>query len=223
MKRAYMREKASASKRQKYTPTPSVRPKRYQAKGVNDKSAFQDSGRSPELKNIDYSTSNLFTTGTQAWTITPINLMTQGTGQNSHVGRKVTLKSILLRTTVDCTDMTRLLIVYDKECNGAAATAADIFAVDRLPSPLNLDQSDRFIVLADVFPSAVGNNQIPQNTTATPCYEIYRKMSLPMLFNTITSATMSAVNCGAIYICTNGEGGTVTDEITHVRVRYTDA
>lgn len=217
-----MRDKASASKRQKQS-TPQVRPKRYPARGVNDKSAFQDPGRTQELKNIDYSTSNLFTTGSSNWTITPVNLMTQGTGQNSHVGRKVSLKSILLRSTSDITDVTRMVIIYDKECNGAAATAADIFSVNTLSSPLNLDQSDRFIVLADVFPMAVGNGQYPSSNQGFPCYEIYRKMSLPMIFNTITTATISAVNCGAIYVCTNAEGGTVTDEISYVRVRYTDA
>ena len=153
MKRAIMREKRSAPKRVKQDGTPYARPRR-RAKGVQDKSAFQDTSPSVELKNTDYSTSNLWTTASTQWTITPVNLMAQGTAATNHIGRKVTLKSILVRSSIDTTDVHRMVIIYDKECNGAAAVAADIFAVNTISSPLNLDNSDRFIVLADVFPCA---------------------------------------------------------------------
>ena len=45
-----------------------------------------------------------------------------------------------------------MVLVYDKETNGAAPIATDIFTVNDSMSPMNLANSDRFIVVADVSP-----------------------------------------------------------------------
>lgn len=217
-----MRDKKNAPKRQRQTPV-AANKKKYQ--GVNNTSAFQDPGTSLERKNIDV-TPTAWPTATLGWTITPLNLMAQGTTANQHVGRKVSMKSLLIRSKFTCTDVTRVVVVYDKECNGALAATADIFEVDRIISPLNLSNSDRFIVLADVTPTGIGKNAMPGYAALggnSFFFEIYRKMSLPMLFNNTTTATITAINYGAILLCTNSEQGAVADELTYSRIRYTDA
>lgn len=218
-----MREKRNAPKRQRQTPVQANK-KKY-TPGINNTSAFQDPGTSIEKKNID-TTPTAWPSATIGWTITPVNLIAQGTAANEHVGRKVSMKSIMLRSKFTSTDVTRVVLVYDKEANGVLATTAQIFSIDRINSPMNLDNSDRFVVLADVIPAGINKNGDPGYTAmgSTPnFYNIYRKCSLPMLFNATTTATITAINCGAILLCTNSENGNVADELTYARIRFTDA
>lgn len=97
-----------------------------------------------------------------------LNLIVQGTGNNQMLGRKVTITKISVRATVvkgaaqDAVGTWpatiagsanyRLALVLDKQCNGAAATAAQIYDVDGsgsvgIFSMNKLEYSQRFQIL----------------------------------------------------------------------------
>ena len=129
---------------------------------MNSTSLFQPNVSSPEKKNVDFFTGTFFTSATGNFTITPINLIAQGTTAQQHIGRKAVMTSVLVRSWLTLTAgqyPVRMVLVYDKETNGVAPIATDIFTVNDSMSPMNLANSDRFIVVADVSPFAQNQGQ----------------------------------------------------------------
>lgn len=193
--------------------------------GINGTSLFQPNVSAPEKKNIDLFTSAFWTSASGNWTITPINLCAQGTTATQHIGRKSVLTSVLIRgwlqfgvTYGPC----RIVVIYDKETNGALPAVTDIFAIGDSMSPMNLANSDRFIVVADHSPfllqgQATGTSNIMN-------YEIYRKMRLPCQFNDTTTATITAINTGSLLVCCalSDTASTVNAQETYTRVRFVD-
>jgi len=121
----------------------------------------------PEKKNIDQSAvlsiTNATITGFISSLLTPI---AQGSTANSRLGRKVRLTKVTLRWNAYLSSASaqgsplRVKMIYDKQTNGAAPTAADVLQSDSMISPNNLDNSDRFITLMDFLtePLSVNNN-----------------------------------------------------------------
>ena len=72
---------------------------RYRSRsiGMNGTSLFQPYVLAPEKKNVDLFTSAFWTSATGNWTVTPINLIAQGTTATQHVGRKAVMTSVLAR------------------------------------------------------------------------------------------------------------------------------
>jgi len=123
--------------------------------GMNGTSLFQPNVSAPEKKNVDLFTSDFWTSATGNWTITPINLIAQGTTAQQHVGRKAVMTSVLARGWLGLTAgayPVRIVLVYDKETNGAAPIATDIFQTNDSLAPMNLANSDRFIVVGECQP-----------------------------------------------------------------------
>jgi len=106
--------------------------------------------------------------------IQPLNLLKLGTGSTNRIGSKVQMRSVYwslmfgynaedVDPTVDIANVNcpcRMMIVYDKQTNGAAFAISDLLTtfsgVDNLTprvidtnSPNNLNNRDRFVVLAD--------------------------------------------------------------------------
>lgn len=85
-----------------------------------------------------------------------LNGISQGTGVQQRVGRKTTLKSLMMRW--NCGDgasfqrIWRWALVYDREPQGALPVALDIFSLDSINGLNNLDNSDRFMILHDEYP-----------------------------------------------------------------------
>lgn len=131
-------------------------------------------------------------------------LVSQGTGENQRIGRKFTIRSFSLRGEITMpnqnngwgtgsaypqTDVCRLVVVQDKQCNGAAQQWTDIFQINNSGSAAdwrayrNMDNIDRFKILLDKtfqvqnqnFPNGSGSaagNIVP--------YNIYRKCYIPI-------------------------------------------
>lgn len=137
-------------------------------------------GNSGELKFLDVALSespplpggSIHGTGT-------VNVIPQGDGQSERIGRKVTVKSLhlngnlrLLSTAFDAatSDVCRLLVYVDHQCNGATADPGDILATANYNSQRNLENGGRFSILLDKFwalsiPSgsgSAGGNQFGQ-------------------------------------------------------------
>jgi len=187
----------------------------------------------PELKVIDNANAPapaLAGTGV----LTPVlNGIAQGTDNNQHIGRQTTMKSLYWMfqgTTAPTTTgggSVRLVIVYDKEAEGAAPTIAaglqtDIFNQDSIEAMQNLDNRDRFIVLVDEIIECIG--------TAGPqafMRKGYRKIQLPVVFNSNANAVIGAINTGSVYGVTWFSQGTfgVAKPLLDLqtRIRFEDA
>lgn len=202
------------------------------SRGVNSTSVFQ-APAGKEKKFVDTITSNLIVSATATGVSSGgLNLMAQGTDAINHVGREVTLKSLYwqfacsLAATSAGASPIRLVITYDKESNGAPPTIAtgavtDQFAQDQINTPNNLNNRDRFITLVDEIIECLGTGG-PQSFYRKG----YRKIQLPMVFNSVGTATISAIQTGGIFATVWQNGNIITASPTnslYTRVRFEDA
>lgn len=82
----------------------------------------------------------------------------QGTGPTERIGRKITLKKIMVRgylknvasgSSAQTSDVVRMILFQDTQANGAAAHAADVLESATWNSFNNLENSQRFKILKD--------------------------------------------------------------------------
>lgn len=121
----------------------------------------------PEIKLVDGLAgtpgANTLTLDT-AGRIQPVNLIASGSGFNNRIGRKIEMQSLHLHgvltqtgTATTTTDYTRIVVVYDRQTNGAVPVLQDIFTnysqssvtSSTVFSDLNPDERERFQILAD--------------------------------------------------------------------------
>lgn len=184
-------------------------------------SLFQ-SKQTQEWKNQDSSgtiaglTTNAFGAGQI------LNGIQQGTSANARVGRSALFKSLQFRfqlgdSTTPGIVPVRVLIVYDKQSNGALPLITDILAQNNFTSPMNLDKANRFLILCDkIFESPNSSNTVGQ---------YFRKMSLETMWSGI-GATIADITTGAIvaFAATPGQPTTGLASIIYTtRVRYLDS
>ena len=111
-----------------------------------------------ELKFRDFSTDlpTMATAGTIRESMVTIS---QGTGESQRIGRKCTIKAINWRfkvelpittgTSAQPSDVVRIILYLDKQCNGAAATVTNILENALYQSFNNLANKSRFRTLMD--------------------------------------------------------------------------
>lgn len=91
-----------------------------------------------------------------------VNLIAQGTGVNQMLGSKVYIKRISVRFEIYMTSggdaaiqnvfndrNARVMLVLDKQCNGAAAVISQILSSNNFNSFMNIENSKRFIILKE--------------------------------------------------------------------------
>lgn len=156
-----------------------------------------------------------------------LNPMVPGSGANNRIGRKVVMKSLYIRWTANLQPTStggspiRMIIFYDKQANAAQANATDLLVQNLFQSPNNLDNRDRFVVIADQTSDtvSVGNNY----SIAGQCY---KKINLETIYNAGSAGTIGDIQSGALYVTfaqTNGNVGTAQPQITwYARLRYED-
>ena len=116
----------------------------------------------------------------------------------------------------------RIIVFYDKQANAQAPAVTDVLLADAFPSPNNLSNRDRFVVLADIVTEPIG--------VATGVYvanfEIYKKLNLETMFNAGTAGTIGDITSGSVYIMAAQAGAIATAAPTFTfrsRIRYTDS
>lgn len=128
----------------------------------------------PELKYYDAmefpgsATVSWTTIAGNTGTFIPLNMPIEGPSACNRIGRRINMKSIMLRimfgwvgtpqaTTVQ--EFYRIALVYDAQANGTAPAVSDVFASNLVAgsvanspwSPVNLNNRDRFLVLKEFF------------------------------------------------------------------------
>lgn len=174
-----------------------------------------------EKKNFD-STVTLTPAGVNLWSqIVPLNIIVQGTSQVTRIGRKIQMVSFSLKYIFKSTAGTpgniRIMVVYDKQTNGALPVVTDILLNNSIVSHNNLNNSDRFITVCDVI------SPLQQNTLQPIFSTINRKINLDTMFST-TAGVITDITSGGLFVMMIPSDGLITDTVDiQTRLRFTDA
>lgn len=162
-----------------------------------------------------------------------LNLIPQGVTESTRVGRKCVLKSIQARGTftyspgaaASASTSAMMYLVLDKQCNGAAAGATDVFTgTDFTTAFHNLSNSQRFVILKKMrmnFTSAAGVTTAYNNVNKP--WEFYKKCNLPLEFSSTTGA-ITELRSNNVFLMAGSDGNS-DDLITvngRARVRFSD-
>lgn len=202
-----------------------------------------------EIKSVDLAETayslNL-ATGTNAQVFL-LNGVQEGNSESQRNGRKIWMKSLYMNgfleytgTGVAETDYARIMIVYDRAPNAAAAlplysdmfkhtTQAQVTATDPL-SNLNIDYKDRFTIIRDwrmMLPATTAGGVTSTTVTLTGCEGTINKyipLDLEVQYNSTSSpCTVSNINTGALYLVTQGSYAVGGWEVElGFRLRYED-
>jgi len=183
-----------------------------------------------ELKFIDNSATAQATSA--AGIIALLNGITQGADFNNRIGRKVTMKSLLLKVSVGLLSTTsslggvhRFLVVYDAQTNGATPAITDVLATANYLSPMNLNNRDRFKVLMDFYHKTdaytVTAGAISAGSFTDTIENRFRKFNLEEQFSGTTNA-VGSIATGAVFLIVISDVGTAPIFDFYSRIRYTD-
>lgn len=177
------------------------------------------------MKDITLAITAGVTAASNAANVTFLNGVAQGVGAGQRVGRMIRMKSLLLRwmasfapTTAGASAL-RLLVVYDRSSNGAAAAATDILVANTIAAPMNLGNASRFLTLIDELVPCLGGS--------TPAVAISRFIvldDLPVEYSG-TGATTASIATGAIRMFVWQDGNIITADPTvtaYSRIRFED-
>lgn len=190
---------------------------------------YPPTGGENKFKDFDTNVSPVATTGDIV--LNSICTVAQGTAESERIGRKIRLEKINWRysvklattaTIADTSDIVRVMLYLDKQCNGAAATVANILEATQFDSFLNLENSGRFTILMDKFHTVNASAGIG---TAVGEVIVFRskfcKANYPIEYSSTTGAIaeIRSNNIGILAISKSGH--CVLDG--KLRIRYSDS
>ena len=155
-----------------------------------------------------------------------LNGLVPGSLANQRIGRKISIKSLYVRATVQLASTSvrggniRMIIFYDKQANATAPAVTELLVDDSFWSPNNLSTRDRFVVLCDHVFDHIGTQDKFSDSAV-----IYKKLNLETMFNAGTAGTIADITSGSIYImfAQSGTIGTANPTASwYSRIRYTD-
>lgn len=185
-----------------------------------------------EKKNIDATSTTVITAAQTTANLVLLNAIDDGTLATQRIGRRTVMTSIEYRFEASLAATTagnspiRLLIVYDRQPNGALAASTDIVTVDNIGSMMNLNNSKRFKVLVDEIIEELGTagpggfyRKGFRDFTAKG-----RKTGLPCEFKG-SAGDITDITTGALIAAIWQNGNLITASPTNllwVRTRFTD-
>lgn len=188
-----------------------------------------------ERKVIDTASASydINTTGS----VTLLNGVAAGTDFTDRIGRKIIMKTAQIEGCINQTggdvattvNYCRVMIVYDKQSNGALPAITDVLTAATSKSFMNLNNRDRFVVLLDRR-HAVGSRGITATQSFSdgpgpvPLHE-YIKINLPVIYDGGTAA-IGDIQTGSLFLLTIGDVAAGTSDaqfIGALRVRFADA
>jgi len=192
---------------------------------------------SSELKVADIASAAYVADTTGSVTLLAVPIL--GSDMTNRIGRKIRLKSVYLRGTLQRESYAvgdhpatncRLILVHDKQPNGAAPAITDILTASTSVAHLNLNNRDRFAILKDkiwsldpFYLNQTANNQYSGMGRTVAPIKIFKKLDLEVIFNATNGGTIADINSGALLLVTIGstaDGGSFT---LSTRVRYVDS
>lgn len=161
-----------------------------------------------------------------AGTLVPIAI---GTGPSERIGRQVKVKSINAYITLtknssgNATDVVRIILCLDTQCNGSAPTVTDILATASVNSFRNMANSKRFVVLKDTEQTITSTTW---NGTAfapiTRQLDIFRKVNYSIEYDqTLNTGAITTIRSNNLVLLAITAYNTI-DVLGTVRIRYDD-
>lgn len=180
-------------------------------------------GTGAEKKYLDTSISGATIPIAASGSITLLNGVVQGTDANQRIGRKVTWESVLVRfvcrpnATTPLNSAYRIMLVVDKQANGAAPNITDIFETATFASPNAMANRARFVTLWDK------KGVITTSNEAVTIEELFLRKKFQTIYSG-TAATIGSIASGALYLVLMGDVATVSGVLIAgtIRLRYTD-
>lgn len=189
--------------------------------------------KTDERKNIDVSSTTSIVLAQTTAQLLLLNGVDDGATPLTRIGRRINMTSLEIRWIGSLAAASagasplRLVVIYDKQSNAVAPTAADVFAADVIYSTMNLANSRRFKVVVDELVECVGtagpqgwNRKIWRDFTAKGTKE-----GLQVEFNDNSTATITSIISGSLYAFWWQNGNIITASPTNgflSRVRFTD-
>jgi len=189
-------------------------------------------GSGPELKSVDV-TAAAATMATSAVTGILLNGLATGSDIGSRIGRKVTMKSLLLRihfspvasvdSPIGCT--ARALVVWDSQTNTVATTSTLVLNTDDFLAPNKLENRERFTILMDKFitlPAA--EYTAPAVTAGAPTPRLlkkYLRINRDTIYNANSTGAVGDIVSGSLYLVVIASSATYQFQVNS-RVRFTD-
>ena len=218
-----MKRKASTPSTQaikRIRPTPVVPRQNFFQQGTR--------GRREERKNIDTTSTAMVVFNQTTANVLFIGSCIEGSSPLTHTGRHIDILSAQYRFTVHLAATTtgssaiRFMMVYDRQPNGSQAGATAVLVADNIHSPMQLQNSMRFVVLFDDTQQCIG--------TAGPQAFImkgYKKgLHLPVEFNSSNGGNVGDIQTGAVSCyCWQDGGLLVASPVNqlYTRLRFRDA
>ncbi len=158
-----------------------------------------------------------------------LNLVPQGVTESNRVGRKCTVTRINFRGflilnsgTAQTSELFRIMLVLDKQANGAPATILDILESADEKSFNNLSNNQRFMVLKDWYGAMNKTADIGTNINSTQRVLTYFKnCNIPVEFSSTTGAIGEIRSNNLLLLGISATGTTIS--LSHTtRIRFAD-
>ena len=156
----------------------------------------------------------------------------QGTGPSQRVGRKIKVVGFVVRLGFEVSAGGWVFdLVRDKQCNGVAATAAQIYSAPNrygsLPNPFE-ETRFQFLKRMENYNSAQGAAFVVPGVASTPtncAISFVKKCSITVEYNATTGNVSDLTSDNVQLYCNSTNPGTPITPITTgtIRVLYTDA
>lgn len=193
---------------------------------------YNDPRSQGELKFHDVDVDDAVVAANGTIAANSINLIPQGTTESERIGRKAIIKNIGWRyaltlgstaTSASTSDVVRVILYLDTQCNGAAATVTDILESDNYQSFNNLSNKGRFRILMDrthglSSQSGVGSTAAFGETVVNGTF--YKKCALPIEFSSTTGA-LTEIRSNNLGVLLLSQSGLCIFE-SKFRLRFTD-
>ncbi len=171
-----------------------------------------------------------------ALTIFNLTVIAEGNGESERIGRKITIKQISCNYSMqltggtaatDTSDTVNIMIIQDRQTNGAQFVALDLKETDNIISFNNLANSKRFKTLYSQDYSLAAGGAAPSGAALIfsedrAFVRMNLNVNIPIEYdNSATSGVITSVRSNNIYFVTRSSSAVVST-IGRVRIRYTD-
>ena len=193
-----------------------------------------------EIKAVDLAQANyaLDSTGT----VTTLNLIRTGTSFNNRIGRRIKLRSVYIQGQIAnsgaaaVAGTVRILLVHDKQANGAVPTYADVIAsVDQAGTAtsafldhMNMNNRDRFNILVDrkihmpTLTASVSNGY-PSTDALQTKISIFKKLNFITQYKSDTApSVIGDISTGSLLMLTFGVATSGWVLTATVRTKFID-
>ena len=177
-----------------------------------------------EWKYLDVTQAS--TASVSAGALTLLTGCATGDGPSNREGTQIYVKSIQVRTRIEFNagDATagaiRMVLVQDKQSNGAAPNVSDIYSIpvlNAIDALRNLNGRKRFKILSD------NTWIVSQNGTPGYEYDIYLKKPITVQYNAGNTGTVADIATNALYLLICSDQAANGPYVAfYSRVRYTE-